>query len=446
MRLLDHDEPIDPEVAAALDAIDATLAGEPVDAQYAELAEIALLLSAERPSVPPAFAQRMDERVARRFASAAPAPPRPKRRWLSSGFWEASGALVVGVALIVGLVVFVGGNHGASNESSSSSAAGSAGPAPSSSAGAASPGAGGAASSAGAPSSSAGGAPSSAGGASSRASGAGGAASNGHGAASTAAPATKGPPQGSPPNQSSTPAAPTVQPPTSGRKVVQSAQLELAAPPDHIDDVAQQVYDVIGSVGGIVESSTVTQTGGPGGYADFQLSVPSGSLGQAMSRLSSLNNAVVVSRTDSSQDITDQYGAAQRALADARALRTSLLKQLANAVTTEQINSLNAQLHDAEASISSDVATLNRLNHSVGFSQLSLSINARPAPAPVAHGSGGFGIGRAAHDAERVLTVAAGGALIAIAALTPVALVVALAWWVAAAVRRRRREQALDSA
>jgi hypothetical protein len=228
--------------------------------------------------------------------------------------------------------------------------------------------------------------------------------------------------------------------------VVQSAQLELAAPPDHIDDVAQQVYDVIGSVGGIVESSTVTQTGGPGGYADFQLSVPSGSLGQAMSRLSSLNNAVVVSRTDSSQDITDQYGAAQRALADARALRTSLLKQLANAVTTEQINSLNAQLHDAEASISSDVATLNRLNHSVGFSQLSLSINARPAPAPVAHGSGGFGIGRAAHDAGRVLTVAAGGALIAIAALTPVALVVALAWWVAAAVRRRRREQALDSA
>ena len=45
-----------------------------------------------------------------------------------------------------------------------------------------------------------------------------------------------------------------------------------------------------------------------------------------------------------------------------------------------------------------------------------------------------------------VLTVAAGVALIAIAALTPVALVAALVWWVASAVRRRRREQALDSA
>jgi len=227
---------------------------------------------------------------------------------------------------------------------------------------------------------------------------------------------------------------------------VQSAQLQLAAAPNRIDDVAQQVYDVVGALNGVVENSTVTQTGGTDGSANFQLSVPSASLGQAMSRLSSLNYASVLSRTDASQDITDQYGAAKRALADARALRTSLLKQLANATTTEQVDSLNAQIRDAEASISSDEATLARLNRQVGFSQLALEINARSAPAPVAHHSGGFGIGRAAHDAGRVLTVAAGVALIAIAALTPVALLVALAWWVGAAMRRRRREQALDSA
>ncbi len=154
----------------------------------------------------------------------------------------------------------------------------------------------------------------------------------------------------------------------------------------------------------------------------------------------------MLSRTDASQDITDQYGAAQRALADARALRTSLLKQLAGATTTEQIDSLNAQIHDAEASISSDQATLNRLNHEVGFSQLSVQVQARSTPAPVSHGDGGFGIGQAAHDAGRVLTVAAGVALIALAALTPVALVAALFWWVGTAVRRRRRDQALDSA
>jgi hypothetical protein len=228
---------------------------------------------------------------------------------------------------------------------------------------------------------------------------------------------------------------------------VLSAQLDLAAAPNRIDSVAQQVYDVVGGLGGIVKSSTVTQTGGPGGYAQFQLSIPSDSLGQAMSRLSSLNYATVLSRTDASQDITDSYGAAQRRLADARALRTSLLKQLAGATTTEEIDSLKAQIRDAEASISSDQATLNRLNHQVGFSQVALQISARSGPAPVTHGgSDGFGIGRAAHDAGRVLTVAAGVSLIVLAALTPVALVAALAWWVATGLRRRRREQALDSA
>ena len=239
--------------------------------------------------------------------------------------------------------------------------------------------------------------------------------------------------------------APPLQPPTTGRKVVQGAQLNLAAAPSRIDDVAQEVYDVIGQVNGIVQNSSVTQ-GGLAGNANFQLSVPSAALGQTLTRLSTLNYAQVVSRTDSSQDITGQYGAATRSLADARALRTSLLKQLANAVTTDQIDSLKAQINDAEASISSDQATLNRLNHQVNYSQLSVFVNAQSVPPPVAHhGGGGFTLRKAAHDAGRVLMVVAGVALIAIAALAPIALVVALAWWVGAALRRRRREQALDS-
>ncbi len=451
---LDH-EPIDPEIAASLDAIDAVLAGEPVDARYVDLAEIALLVTAERPQVRPSFAQSMDQRVARRFA-AVPSE-RPRRRRLSPGFWEASGALAAGLALIVGLVVLVGGHHGASSASSSSSAAASsaaATTASSGSAGSSARPASGAKSPAQAPAAAGTRAPAAAGtrapaAAGTRAPAAAGtrapaaAGTRAPAAAGTRAPAAAGTRA---PAAAGTPAPPTVQPPTSGRKVVQSAELNLAAAPNRIDDVAQQVYDVIGGLGGIVDSSTVTQTGGPGGYAQFQLSIPSASLGQAMSRLSSLNYATVLSRTDSSQDVTDQYGAAQRALADARALRTSLLKHLADATTTEQVNSLKAQIRDAEASISSDQATLNRLNHAVGFSRLALEVSARSVPAPVSHGGGGgFGIGRAAHDAGRVLTVAAGVALIALAALTPVALVAALAWWVGAAFRRRHREQALDS-
>jgi Domain of unknown function (DUF4349) len=408
MRLLDHDEPIDPEIAASLDAIDAVLAGEPVDARYADLAEIALLVSAQRPAAAPEFAQSMDARVARRF-NPVPAPAAVSRRRRSSRwFWQAGGALATTAAVVVAIVVLVGGHSSSSSLSSASEFSSAVATSTSASSGASKT-----------PATSA------------------GAASSG----SRAAPANV-PPAGSPSTSS---AAPTLQPPSTGRKVVQSAQLNLTAPPNRIDDVAQQVYNVIGSVNGIVEDSTVTQ-GGVGGYAQFQLSIPNAWLGQAMSRLSSLNGAQVASRTDSTQDITDQYGRAQRALADARALRTSLLKQLAAATTTEEVDSLKAQVRDAEASISSDQATLNRLNQQVGFSQLSLQINARTVPTPVSHGSGGFGIGKAAHDAGRVLTVAAGVALITLAALTPIALVAALFWWVGSALRRRRREQALDAA
>jgi hypothetical protein len=420
MRLLDHDEPIDPEVAASLDAIDAVLAGEPVGAEYAELAEIALLLTAERPQAQPSFAERMDERVARRFAQVPPPAARKPRR-SAAGLWQAAGAMAAGVAVIVGIAIVAGGHNGASSESSSSSASSSsafssAGPATSTSAAGSS--AAGAASPQRSPS-----------------------ASNGAQKSAAGAPAAT-----TASGSQTVPLTPALAPPTTGRKVVQSAQLQLAAPPNRIDDVAQQVYNVIGQLNGIVERSTITQTGGLDGSANFQLSVPSASLGQAMSQLSSLHYASVLSRTDASQDITDQYGAAKRALSDARTLRTSLLKQLASATTTEQIDSLKAQIRDAEASISSDEATLGRLNRQVGFSQLALDISAQTAPAPPPHHSGGFGIGRAAHDAGRVLTVAAGVALIGLAVLTPIALVAALLWWVGSAVRRRRRDQALDSA
>ena len=411
MTQLDHDS-IDPEVAATLDAIDATLAGEPVDARYADIAEIALLLAADRPEVPPALAHSLDQKVERRFASLGLADkrPKPRRRW--SGFWGVAGALGAGVAAIVAVALVAGGGGGASSASSSSASEGATTAASSAGSAASAPAVRSPQHSSPAPS---------------------GSVSNSVSSSATSSTAAT----------SSAPGQPLT-PPTTGRKVVQGAQLNLTAAPTRIDDVAQEIYNIIGQANGVVENSSVTQ-GGPGGYANFQLSVPSGSLGQTMSQLSSLTYAQVASRTDSSQDITDQYGAATRALADARALRTSLLKQLAAATTTEEIDSLKAQINDAEASISSDQATVNRLNHRVNYSEVYVTVQARTAPAPVSQGGGGFTVGKAAHDAGRVLTVAAGVALIALAAITPVALVVALLWWVGAMLKRRRREQALDS-
>ncbi len=405
MRRVD-DNPIDPEIAAELEAIDATLAGEPVDPRHAELAELALLLVAERPQPGPEFARSLDERVQWRFAAPALEPRPSKLR--SRGWFAPLAVLSTGVAAIVAVVVLLGSGGGGSPSGLRASASG-----------------------AGTSTSAASSAPSSPAQRASRA----------HSLSSQPAGTAAG---AGAPSSSSAGAlfTPAPQPPPNGRKIIQSAQLALTTRASHIDDVAQEVFRVVGQENGIVNSSQVTASAS--GYAQFQLSVPSSALGATMTSLSELRYASVSARTDATQDVNGQYLSDQRRLADDRALRTSLLKQLAGAITQEQVDSLTAQIHDAESSIRSDEATLSRLGHEIDFSQITVTINA--VPAVIAHGSSGFTLGKAAHDAGRVLTVAAGVALISLAALTPVALILALAWWIAAAVRRRRREQALDLA
>jgi hypothetical protein len=400
--------PIDPEIRAELDAIDATLAGRIVDLELAELGELTVMIAAERPQLGSDQARAMDERV---LDGLAPGGSRERRwQWPRRGQWAAVGAVAaVAVAAVVATQLPQGGGPGVLNDGSPATARSAPahralGPSAHTSA------------AAGSTASSNGSAKS----APSRASGAGG---------------------------RLTPATPAPTP--SARKTIQSAQLQLVASGRWVDAVAQEVFDVAGQEKAIVRSSQVTAAAGNNGYASFRLSIPTANLAVTVTRLSELQHARVSSRTDGTVDVNGQYLSDQRRLADARALRTALLERLANATTQAQIDSLTAQLHDAEASISSDQATLRRLQNQISFSQLSVTVNGGSVIVPPAGGSsssGGFTLGRAAHDAVRVLTVAAGVVLIALAALVPVALLAAVGGWLALSLRRRRREQALDTA
>ena len=205
------------------------------------------------------------------------------------------------------------------------------------------------------------------------------------------------------------------------------------------------MFDVIGRENGVVRRSNVTATGGLDSSAEFELSVPSSSLTETMSALSRLHGANVASRTDSTTDVNDRYVSLTRQLADARALRTGLLRQLAQAATQSEIDSLHARIRDAEASIASLESSLRSLDRAVGMSQIALTINAAATPVSRS-GDSSFTLRKAAHDAGRVLIVAAGVRLIAVAVLVPITLAAALVAWVAVAVRRRRRERALDLA
>jgi hypothetical protein len=434
-----EDELIDPEVAAALDAIDATLAGEAVDPRHADMAELALLLAAGRPELDEDFARELDARVTDGFGgSARPASRRTGFSWPSLPVLGS--ALAAGVAAVVAVVALGSGGLGPSGGLGAPGGSGGTKrltapvakrPATTSSASAQVPAA----------------APASGAASNAQSTGPAQARLDALRAAAVSRVVT-----GSTVTTASSSSSPSFNPaalvPTSnGRKIVQSAQLALTTGPSHVDDVAQEIFNVVGTEHGIVSRSNVTATGGPDGYAHFELSLPSASLPDAMSRLSRLRYASVSSRTDSTQDVNGSFVSAGRRLADAQALRTALLKQLAGATTTNQIASLHAQIRDAENSIAQAQADLRSLGHRVNFSSVSVTVAAsQPAPVAHSHGSSGFTLHRALHDAGRVLTVAAGVALITLAVLVPVALLGLLVWWITVALRRRRREHALDLA
>jgi hypothetical protein len=460
MRPREH-EPIDPEIAEQLDAIDATLAGEAVAPRFAELAELALLLSAERPEGPsPEFAAELDRRVEARFARGGPGAP---SRASSSGATAGRGASVPtwrvrlrrrsltppvlggaasALAAVVVAVVLLGSGGGPGTGGRPTSVKHAAALAPTMTTAATSV--------ASAPpaktvSGTARGARAAetvtpvlaapapvrvrAPAATKTAPGKFTGTFFGSGAASSVAPASP---------------APSPAPLPNGRKIVQSSMLNLGAPGGRIDAVAQEIFDVVGLVDGIVDSSNVSSAAGPGGYAEFQLRVPSASLSTALTELSRLRYANVISRSDATQDVNGSYLSTERRIAGARTALSRLRAQLAAATAETEILSLRAQIANEQATLAGAQASLTSLNRRVDYSRVQVSVQA--ATANGSSTGGGFGVGQAGHDALRVLEVTAGVALIVLAALVPVALVGALAWWAAVTVQRRRRERALDLA
>ena len=273
----------DPEVIATLEAIDTTLAGEPVDPAFAEVAELALLVAAERQVPDAEFLEALDSRVQRRYASstsAAVVSSRRRRRPTHRWWWTLVPAVGVPIAAVVALVVLASGGATSGDIAATASRP---------------------------------------------------AVVTRSGPRRTSVPANRTPSAHIPPVprsaapaprrgalQTSRPGAnsapqslPGLRLPSNGRQQVQSSQLTLGTPAKRIDTVAQEVFNVVGAQSGFVDSSTVNQAS-TGGYARFSLTVPSVSLPQTMSELSDLSYATVLQRTDTVEDVTSQYRNAVR--------------------------------------------------------------------------------------------------------------------------------------
>jgi len=139
------------------------------------------------------------------------------------------------------------------------------------------------------------------------------------------------------------------------------------------------------------------------------------------------------------------FNSVGRHLGEARAKARSLLRQLVSATTRSERESLEAQLRRTRAVIARLQARQGRIRRRADFSRVSLTVATGEAGSVLpGSGDGGWSLGDAAHDAGKVLSTAAGVALVGLAVLAPIALLAGLAWAAWRMLVRRARDGALD--
>jgi hypothetical protein len=387
----------DPEAQHGLRELEAALAGEP--AADPDLALLVADVAAARPEPGAAFLALLDARVHAGFPREGDTPKRRTAPWHAR--LRTPQVLVPGVgaalaAALVALVVATGGGDTNDNTGGASSGSSSSGTVQ----------------------------------AAAEADRAAPAVSKSSSAASTApAPSAIAP----------SAAAGAPGPATAPRKVQRAAELTLTPAPADVQETADGVVRETQAAGGYVQRSDIS-TGDAGGSASFTLRIPSARLDDTLARLSKL--AHVGALNQSGTDITAQVASAAGALADARAERRALLRALGRASTDRQIAALRARLRDNRSEIARRKGALEAQRRRADLATVAVSVQGTGRDE--GQGGGAWTPRDALHDAGRVLEVAGGIALIALAVLAPLAVLAALGLLAGRTVRRHRREAALD--
>jgi hypothetical protein len=222
--------------------------------------------------------------------------------------------------------------------------------------------------------------------------------------------------------------------PRNGRPQVQelSASLGLATDADKIQGAADGVVDVTNRYDGFVDSSDV-HVGGRQSHAFFSLRIPAAHLRDALDDLSGLGRVTV--RDEGSTNVTGAYVDAGKAYREARAKVDSLLAQL-RAADPSEAAAIRQQLISARQELAAARTALRGTKQRVTYAPVTVQIRA--------DGDGTWSIGDAADDAGDILKAIAGGTLVTLAVLLPLAALILLGWLGAREVSRRRREATLD--
>jgi hypothetical protein len=224
--------------------------------------------------------------------------------------------------------------------------------------------------------------------------------------------------------------------------VLKNASITLTTTVGDVQGLSDRAIRVADTLGGYVADSSVETTGSRA-TASLTLKVPAAKLDDALAQLSKLGH--VSSRSQETQDLTDQREVLEAAVRDARADREGLRNRLEKATTDKQRDRLRAQLNTASRRVTRTLRQVAELNNAVSYATIDLTIRGKKAGGAAAAADDRWTPGDAVRDAGRVLEVIAGVVLIGLAILLPVAILAALAAYANRGLTRRRRERALEA-
>lgn len=230
-----------------------------------------------------------------------------------------------------------------------------------------------------------------------------------------------------------------------GRDIERSSAIVLGTKPDEVAAAAAKVYEAVHQAKGyVLHSSVHSGSAGPTG-ATFALMIPTAKVNDALSAISQI--AEVRQRHDATQDITAPTVSASEELRDSNATIEGLLKELGDAETETERETVEQRLREERRHHAAIRGSLDHLHERASLSEVSVRIvtakHANAAPPAKSSDDSGWGVGDALHDAGHILTVAAGVVLIALAFLGPIALILLLIWLFNRFRVRRLRERAL---
>ncbi|WP_028062853.1 DUF4349 domain-containing protein [Solirubrobacter soli] len=226
------------------------------------------------------------------------------------------------------------------------------------------------------------------------------------------------------------------------RSVLKNASITLTTTVGEVQGLSDRAIRVADTLGGYVASSSVDSSGSHA-TATLELKVPSAKLDTALAQLSKLGH--VSSRSQQTQDLTDQRAVFEAAVRDARADRQGLRNRLAKATTDKQRDRLRAQLNRAGRRVTSAERQVAQLDSTVSYATIDLTIRGKKESGGTAVPGDRWTPGDALKDAGRVLEVIAGVLVIGLAILLPVGILAALAAYANRGLTRRRRNRALEA-